>query len=164
MLAATWLDEPRPLGTSYRVCLTMKHNFILCLTVLVANAQVILSATAAETNAVLAGNNSVLLELSAAAAYLQDLKKLGALPGVATNSDMNISSGRLPASILKELKYPFAVTLRVTLGGDSFTNHYTAMRPTAAAAWQLKKAWQTDSQGRTVETWPVKSIPSPDIS
>lgn len=152
----------------------MTHRLALYFAVLVSSGRLSIllagvpptdvAASTTTSNAVSGSINPVLLELSAGAAYLKDLKRLGALPGVATNDLTEISTGSLPGGMLEELRYPFAATFLVTRRTDSFTNHYTVMRPTAAAAWQLKKAWRTDPQDKKVMEWPVNSVPKLDAS
>jgi hypothetical protein len=56
----------------------------------------------------------------------------------------------------KEIAYPFSPTFQISVKGQSFTNHYTVQRETKDSAWQLQRAWQTDSEGRTVKEWPTK--------
>ncbi len=141
-------------------------RFILCIALLIAagHSSIFSNASAAEvtasgTNAVSASANPVLQELSAAAAYLKGLKRLGDLPGVSSNSSTEISSGRLPVSMLEGVKYPFEATLLVKPAAESSTYHYTVVRPEAGAAWQLEKAWQSNSRGQKVKEWPVNSVP-----
>ena len=101
----------------------------------------------------------MLFEIDKAATYLKELKKQGQLPGAPKASHFTMTSGQQPASELKALRYPFVTTFVVTLAGEAFTNHYTAMQRAKAAPWQLKRAWRTDPQGRTIKEWPVASVP-----
>lgn len=146
----------------------MTSKFLLCVMLVLGGSLFALSATASSTEVPVstiktkvfpALTNSVVLKIDAAADYLKDLKKLDRLPGVSTNIASHVTTGGLPVSDLKELRYPFSVTFLVSFSGQTFTNHYTAMQPEAAAAWQLKRAWRTDSRGRTVKEWPVSSVP-----
>jgi len=66
------------------------------------------------------------------------------------------TTDNMPLSELKEATYPFSLTFNVVLIGDPFTNHYTVMHATADAAWQLQRAWRTDTGGHTIVEWPTK--------
>ncbi len=95
-------------------------------------------------------------ELRAAAMFLTELGKRGDLPGIPKNGRESVTTGALPRSeFSKGVTYPFAVTFHVNATGESFTNHYTLMRPAKDAAWQFKKAWRTDAEGHTVKEWPL---------
>ncbi len=107
------------------------------------------------TNALTALTNSALPEMGEAGKFLVELKKSGHLPGVPQDShgDMSVNA---PLSAFQEAKYPFTVTFDLIMNGDSLTNHYTVVRPTKAAVWQLEKAWRTETDGHTIKDWPVK--------
>jgi hypothetical protein len=82
--------------------------------------------------------------------YLSQLRREGRLPGVATNEHGNATvSGRLAS-------YPYSLTMCVTIPGKMFTNNYSVVQIKKDSPWQLKRAWQTDSNGQTIQEWPVK--------
>jgi hypothetical protein len=113
-----------------------------------------------ETNILSALTNSAMAELDAGAKFLTELKKQGRVPGVSKDSHAEVTGGlhtdNLKMSELKEAKYPFSLTFNVVLTGDSLTNHYTIMRASPDADWQLQRAWRTDTEGHTIKEWPVK--------
>ena len=113
-----------------------------------------------ETNVLSILTNSAMAEMGAGLKFLTELKKQGRVPGVPKDSHAEVTgglhSGNLEMSELKEAKYPFSLTFNVVLTGDSLTNHYTIIRASSDADWQLQKAWRTDTEGRTVKEWPVK--------
>jgi hypothetical protein len=51
--------------------------------------------------------------------------------------------------------YPLSQTFRVVKTGEASTNIYTFERLSKDAAWQLEKAWETDSNGQVVTNWTV---------
>ena len=107
-----------------------------------------------ETNVLTSLTNSALTEMSAAEKFLAELKNDGRLPGATENSRGNVNTGSLPMTQFQEAKYPFSVTLHVIFSGDTFTNHYTLLRLSKAADWQLQRAWRTDTQDHTLVEWP----------
>jgi len=109
-----------------------------------------------ETNVLTALTNSAMVELGDSAKFLLELKKQGNLPGISADGHGAVSTENRPLSELQIAKYPFAVTFLVVPSGDSFTNHYTVLRPAMNAPWKLAKAWRTDTDGHMVTEWPVK--------
>ncbi|GEM_PF-3160318 len=107
------------------------------------------------TNVLTALTNSALPEMGEAGKFLVQLKKSGHLPGVSQDSHGEMSVNA-PLSAFQEAKYPFTVTFDLIGDGDSLTNHYTVVRPAKDAAWQLEKAWRTDTNGHTIKDWPIK--------
>jgi hypothetical protein len=82
--------------------------------------------------------------------YLSQLRQEGGLPGVATNEHGNAYiSGRLS-------DYPFSLTLRFNKEGEASTNNYTIVQIKKDSPWQLKRAWQTDSNDQIIQEWTVK--------
>jgi hypothetical protein len=82
--------------------------------------------------------------------YLSQLRTEGLLPGVATNEHGNAAiSGRLSF-------YPYSLTVRFTKAGEVFTNNYTIVQIKKDLPWQLKRAWQTGSNGQIIQEWTVK--------
>jgi hypothetical protein len=95
----------------------------------------------------------------AAGMFCDDLKAQDRLPGISENSHGDMTSDDLSESdscISQKIKYPFLLTFHIVLTGDSLTNHYTLMQPSKDSAWQLQRAWRTDSDGRVMKEWPVK--------
>jgi len=90
--------------------------------------------------------------------FLVGLHKKGLLPGDSKNSHGEMVSDRftLPSSQAKDVDYPFSQTFHWNVLGETFTNNYTVVRTSKESAWQLQKAWRTDSAGQVVEEWPVK--------
>jgi hypothetical protein len=82
--------------------------------------------------------------------FLFQLRQEGSLPGVTTNDHGNATAySRL-------LSYPYSMTMGFVKTGETATNNYTIMKFTKDSAWQLKRAWRTDSKGQVIEEWPVK--------
>jgi hypothetical protein len=104
--------------------------------------------------------NSAMAEMSAGVKFLTELKNQGGVPGVLKDSHAVVTGGLHTddpeLSDLKEAKYPFLLTFNVVLTGDSLTNHYTIIRASPDADWQLQRAWRTDTEGNTIKEWPVK--------
>ncbi len=98
--------------------------------------------------------NSVTAEIIAGGEFLRALQEQGRLVWVSKDDHGQMTTGEQPWSQFKEVKYPFSVTFYITKNGDSCTNHYTVMRESKDAVWQLRKAWKTDSKGYTVKEWP----------
>jgi hypothetical protein len=113
-------------------------------------------ATYMKSNFLSIMTNSSVLEMGAAEKFLIELKKQNRLPGTPKESHGSVSTIVGDISKFKEAKYPFAMTFHSVLIGDSLTNHYTVMRPSADADWQLQKAWRTDTEGNTILEWPIK--------
>ena len=86
----------------------------------------------------------------AARDYLSQLRREGRLPGDTTN-DHGIAyiSGRLSVP-------PYSLTMRFHKEGQASTNNYTIMQIKKDSPWQLKRAWQTDSNDQIIQEWTVK--------
>lgn len=82
--------------------------------------------------------------------FLSQLHQEGHLPGVASNEHGNVSlSGRLSDP-------PYSFTARFNQEGAPLTSHYNLVQMTKESPWQLKRAWQTDSNGQIVQEWPLQ--------
>lgn len=92
-------------------------------------------------------------EVREATVPFMELAKAGRLPSVPLRGNVTTE---LSLQHTQAVAYPFAVTFLVNESGESFTNHYTLIRPRPDAAWQPGKSWRTDSKGRTVKEWPAK--------
>lgn len=136
------------------------QNFILSSTnIMPTNFVAALPMVAASMNTNLTSflTTATAKEMDEAAGALKALKLQGRLPGMPQNRHATVTTGNFPASRLQAAAaYPFSITLHLVPAGDLFTNHYTMMRSSADAEWQLQKAWRTDTEGRTVVEWPVK--------
>ena len=108
-----------------------------------------------QTNVISSLTNSAAHEGYAALKFLVELKDKNELPGVSKDDQMDIT-GSMPVSPSSAATYPFSMIFHLVLAGDSSTNHYGVVRMTANGAWQIERAWRTDSQGRVVNEWPVK--------
>jgi len=100
-------------------------------------------------------NSPVTTEAMSAGDFLLRLREQGQLPGVSKDAH-GVIRFDFAFPLPKEIAYPFSQTFQITLKGQSFTNHYTVQRETKESAWQLQRAWQTDSEERTVKEWPTK--------
>jgi hypothetical protein len=79
--------------------------------------------------------------------YLLRLRTEGRLPGITTNDHGNASiSGRLS-------DYPFALTVRFSPTGAVAAENYSIVQFRQDSPWQLKRAWQTDSNGQIIHEW-----------
>lgn len=87
--------------------------------------------------------------LKAATDYLSQLRQEGRLPGHTTNDHGIVSiSGTM-------LYYPYSLTIRFK-EGEASTNTYTIVQINKDSPWQLKRAWQTDSNDQIIQEWAVK--------
>ena len=96
------------------------------------------------------------LEVVAAKNFIKSQHKLNLLPG-----DNKDTHGKFqaygPQPLPHQVKYPFSCSFNfIPDGQESFTNHYTVGRANSDSVWQLQRAWQTGSDGQTLEEWPVK--------
>jgi hypothetical protein len=90
--------------------------------------------------------------------FLLDLKHQGRLPGISKEShgDMTADLSFEDASnALERVRYPLSLIVNVVPSSDSLTNHYTVLKPSENSAWQLQRAWRTDSKGRVIMEWPI---------
>lgn len=94
------------------------------------------------------------LETVAAQKFLSELKESGHLPGFTTNDHGRMTSDYVP--LAKNVLYPFSITYHCVKNGDSSTYHYTVVSESKDSAWQLQRAWKTDSNGKVLEEWPVQ--------
>lgn len=86
----------------------------------------------------------------AAMDYLSQLRREGRLPGVAFNEHGNAEiSGRLQY-------HPYSLTMRFNKEGEASTNNYSIVQIKQDSPWQLKRAWQTDSNGQIIQEWTIK--------
>ena len=105
--------------------------------------------------ALLAGCTSHVAKTEAVSAgdYVLQLHQQGRLPGDSKDAHGKITCYLTPSD-LQEVTYPLSRTFRVVETGA--TNNYTVVRLTKDSSWQLQRAWQTDSEGRVIQEWPVK--------
>jgi hypothetical protein len=100
--------------------------------------------------------NPVIVESKSAGDFLLSLHQHSLLPGDSKDMHGEIHSEPDPYPIPDAVTFPFLRTFHVSYTGETFTNSYTVSRMTKDSPWLLQKAWRTDSQGHTVEDWPVK--------
>jgi len=82
--------------------------------------------------------------------YLLRLRTEGRLPGITTNDHGNASiSGRLA-------DYPFVLTVQLSQTGAVSTQNYSIAQLRRDSPWQLKRAWQADSNGQIIHEWPIQ--------
>jgi hypothetical protein len=101
----------------------------------------------------LSASTNSLPGLGAAAEFFLQLKKEGRLPGLPKESHGSVTTSLGLGGVQQ---YPFSLTFHVVATGDTSTNHYTLLRSSSDAPWQLEKAWRTDTQGLIIVEWPVK--------
>jgi len=81
--------------------------------------------------------------------FLLRLRTEGRLPGITTNDHGNASiTGRLS-------DYPLALTMQFSPTGAVSTEHYSIVQLKRNSLWQLKRAWQADSNGQIIHEWPI---------
>jgi len=85
--------------------------------------------------------------------FLLQLHQQGRLPGDSKDSHGKITCYLLPSD-LQQVSYPLSRTYQVVKTGDISTNNYTIVRLTKDSAWQLQRAWRTDSSGHVIEVMP----------
>jgi hypothetical protein len=93
-------------------------------------------------------------ETISGADFLLQLHQQSRLPGDSIDVHGRITCILL-SSDLQQVSYPLSRTYQVIPTGGTYTNNYMIVRLTKDTAWQLQRAWQTDSQGVT-EEWLVK--------
>lgn len=94
-----------------------------------------------------------------ACSFLAQLWNSGRLPG----SENLLLLGNWPAYTPQPTNYPMSRTVDAQtmdaakkFGGKLWDLHYTVVKKSADNPWQLQKAWRTDTQGNTVEEYPIK--------
>ena len=87
--------------------------------------------------------------LEAGRDYLSQLRQEGRLPGQTTNDHGIVSVDGTMAY------YPYSLTMRFK-EGEASTNNYTIVQIKKDSPWQLKRAWQTDSNDQIIQEWAVK--------
>ena len=82
--------------------------------------------------------------------YLSQLRREGRLPGDTTNDHGYVSiSGRLSY-------HPYSLIMRFNKEGEASTNNYTIVQIKKDSAWQLKRAWQINSNDQIIQEWTIK--------
>ncbi len=102
------------------------------------------------------GKNPVVVESMAAGDSLLSLHQQSLLPGDSKAMHGEINSEPDPYPLPNAVTYPFLRTFHVSYTGEAFTNSYTLARMTKDSPWLLQRAWRNDTQGHTVEEWPVR--------
>src|SRR5262245_29240228 len=93
--------------------------------------------------------NAVTLQITSAGDFLIEMRDQGRLPGISKDEHGKITSEALPFAGRTE--YPISITFRLTKNDGPFIYHYSVVRHSEQDRWQLKRAWRSDSDGRTVE-------------
>ena len=89
------------------------------------------------------------LEGKSALNFLRTLEQSGQLPGWSPNDE--IANHR----VVFHFDYPDKAVFDIPKNGVSFIYHYEVFRDSIKSPWKLKKAWQTDPAGKTVEIFPL---------
>jgi hypothetical protein len=158
----TTIEATNSLNEFVNVLTTNSDKFILSSTnITPTNAAAALPILAAYVRTNVFGaltnlTNSALVQLSKAGEFLKELKQEGRLPGAPKDTHGMLSCEIPSLAVLQEARYPVTGTFLLLLSGDTCTNHYTVRRASKDAAWQLEKAWRTDTHGRTILEWPNK--------
>ena len=85
--------------------------------------------------------------LQDAAAYIDDLRERGQLPGFQPGERGSLAS--IPEPVRpNEIKYPVTLVLRATKKGDGSFYRYTIMKSNPDAAWQMVEATRWDKTGQ----------------
>ncbi len=87
--------------------------------------------------------------LEAGRGYLSQLRQEGRLPGQTTNGHGLVAIDGAMSY------YPYSLTMRFK-EGEAFTNNYTIVQINKDSPWQLRRAWQTDSNDQIIQEWAVK--------
>jgi len=96
----------------------------------------------------------VVVETELAGDFLLGLHQKSLLPGDSKDRHGELHSEIYP--LPDHVTYPFSSTFHVSIKGETSTNNYIVIRKSKDAPWQLQRAWRTDSQGHTIDEWPVK--------
>jgi hypothetical protein len=88
-------------------------------------------------------------EEKSAARFLKDLETQGQLPGWAKND--RVAGGHVAVHCIDS----YMAVFDIPKNGEPFIYHFTVSRRSDSAFWQLQKAWKTDTNGETVEEFPV---------
>ncbi len=95
-------------------------------------------------------------DLMEARDFFASLKEQDRLPGIAKNDHGSVSASVDLSDKARLGTYPLSWTFYATKEGDPSIYHYTLVRPSSQAPWQLGQAWRTDSHGRLLEQYPVR--------
>jgi hypothetical protein len=105
--------------------------------------------------------NSIFLETDAAGKKLMQLHEDGHLPinPKDEHGDVTITCDTGPmirSNELVEIAYPTKRTFHIVKVGETSTNNYILVKSSKDSEWELKKAWETDSNGQVIKEWPVQ--------
>lgn len=84
--------------------------------------------------------------------FLIQSQKRNQLPGWAVNDHGRTTDFHFDHN---DSPYLDSVTCYLLKNGDSSIYHYTVIRTSKHGPWKLHKAWRTDSDGKTLEEYPV---------
>jgi len=102
--------------------------------------------------------NEITLETTAAGIVFKRLHDEGKIPGISKNEhgqfrcDFDFMISNRPVQVT----YPAIITLRGLKEGTVNTNNYTLIKQSKDAEWKLQRAWQADSNGETIQEWPIQ--------
>jgi len=86
--------------------------------------------------------------------FLKGLKNKGRLPGWSRHDEL--AAGNVHITVTFLLHHPNSMTVdHVRKKGDSSSYYFTVVRASEDSPWKLQKAWRTDAQDHTLETYPV---------
>jgi hypothetical protein len=95
-----------------------------------------------------------------AAAFLEELKKQGELPGWSQDEHGEYRLNWTPDE-KSPATDPLSLTFVITRKNDAIQYHCLLVRAAPDGAWKLQRAWRTDAQGRVLKEWPVSDGASP---
>ena len=87
--------------------------------------------------------------------FLVSLKEQGKLPGYAKDDHGTVNTNFGP-DLSDAVSYPVERTFFATKDGENFQYHYTVLKRTKTDQWELRKAWQTDANGKIIKEFPLQ--------
>jgi hypothetical protein len=103
--------------------------------------------------------NDVTAESVIAAGVMQQMWDKELLPGVSKEQHGTMNLDPIPSVISNKavtMTFPASRTFHFVKDGETFTNNYTLIKQTENSDWKLQRAWEVDSNGQTIQEWPVK--------
>jgi hypothetical protein len=110
--------------------------------------------------------NEIFLETGHAGEFLKKMHDDGNLPGVSKDDHGNFSSDEftylysnnvngIVFSNAGTITYPLSRTFHLVKNGETSTNNFALVKNSKDSDWKLQRAWETDSNGQTIQEWPV---------
>ncbi len=88
-----------------------------------------------------------------------EMHKENRLPGIDTGEHGTMTSDyydMIESDQVVKVVYPLSQIFRFVKTGETSTNNYLFERLSKGTSWQLKRAWETDSNGQTIKEWPIQ--------